>query len=376
MRGRLVQYPTPAQDTRMAFFKRLIDYTTLGSPRPMQRLVAYYAMLGAVTALVIWAFPSVGQVLAGGQLDQLSAQTPVLLEDGLAPPPETVTTALAEGAQSVVATLISFLMALALMLPVSWVYMSIGRDRAHNQTVAQTLIVLPLVVAGVVMVVQNSLALAFSLAGVVAAVRFRTTLSDTRDIVFIFLAIAIGFAVGVQVLSTAAILSIVFNIVLLLIWRYDFGRNVLQPTPSEQWTEPLKELTAKDEDGEAVPDRELVLALTPKKAEVLAKRFDRVAETLGSNGKKPRYDAVVSVEAAEVDKAQREVESVLERATKRWKLDEVITNTGKPSEIHYLVRTRKSVPRTALVTAIREQANGNVKDVNVELSNGAKKDAK
>src|SRR6185436_10101721 len=98
------------------------------------------------------------------------------------------------GVTLIVNTLVSFLLAIALMLPVSWVYMSTGKERRHNQGVAQTLIVLPIVVAGVVLVVQNSLALAFSLAGVVAAVRFRTTLSDTRDIVFIFLAIGVGFA--------------------------------------------------------------------------------------------------------------------------------------------------------------------------------------
>jgi len=67
----------------------------------------------------------------------------------------------------------------------------------------QVLIVLPMIVAGVVLIVSNSLALAFSLGGVVAAVRFRTNMSDSRDIVFIFLAIAVGFAAGVQDITIA-----------------------------------------------------------------------------------------------------------------------------------------------------------------------------
>ena len=61
-------------------------------------------------------------------------------------------------------------------------------------------------VTGIVLVVSNSLALAFSLGGVVAAVRFRTNLSDARDVVFIFLAIAVGFAGGVQEVTIALIL--------------------------------------------------------------------------------------------------------------------------------------------------------------------------
>ena len=57
--------------------------------------------------------------------------------------------------------------------------------------------------ARVVAIVRNSLALAFSLGGIVAAAfRFRANMSDTRDIVYIFLAIVVGFAAGVQVMSS------------------------------------------------------------------------------------------------------------------------------------------------------------------------------
>src|SRR4029434_5680262 len=113
-------------------------------------------------------------------------------------------------------TLLSIVAIVALMLPVTWVYMSARKVPGHDQSVVQTLLILPIVVAGVVLVVQNSLALAFSLAGVVAAVRFRSTLRDARDLVFIFLAIAVGFAGGVQALILGAIGSILFKFALLM----------------------------------------------------------------------------------------------------------------------------------------------------------------
>src|SRR5437016_5865539 len=108
--------------------------------------------------------------------------------------------------------------------------MSARSGQGHIQSVVQALIVLPMVVAGIVLVVSNSLALAFSLAGVVAAVRFRTNLTDARDVVFIFLAIAVGFSVCVQDILIALLLSFISNFVLVLTWRYDFGRPVLEPT--------------------------------------------------------------------------------------------------------------------------------------------------
>jgi hypothetical protein len=189
--------------------------------------------------------------------------------------------------------------------------------------------------------------------------------------VFIFLAIAVGFAAGVQVLSVAVMLSVLFNFMVLFIWRYDFGRSVLDPSPSAQWTEPLSELAKKN--GADVPDRDLVLALTPKKVDVLAERFNRINKMMGSNGSKPRYNAVATIQTTKITEAQRKVENALDDATKRWRLDEVITNTGKPSSLHYLVKTRRSVGRDGLITAIRANAAGVVDDIDVELGESAVK---
>ena len=73
--------------------------------------------------------------------------------------------------------------AFLLMLPVAWVYILTRQKKGYRQSVVQTLIILPIVVAGVVLLVKNSVALAFSLGGIVAAVSFRNTLRDTKDAV-------------------------------------------------------------------------------------------------------------------------------------------------------------------------------------------------
>jgi hypothetical protein len=261
------------------------------------------------------------------------------------------------------------------MLPVTWVYMSARKGQGHNQSLVQTLLVLPMIVAGIILIVSNSLALAFSLAGVVAAVRFRTNLSDARDVVFVFLSIAVGFAAGVQVITVAFVLSFISNFVLILIWRYDFGRSVLEPTAGSQWAVPLGDLAGKDQGGNTVPDRDLVLALTPDKVNALVNRFDRVQDMLGSNGKKPKFDAVVTVTTRNLAEGQKHTEAALDGVTKRWKLDEVITNTGKPSELYYIVKTRKSIGRDAMLTAIRMNANGIIDEAQVEIGDAIAREA-
>jgi len=341
----------------------------LGTSTPMRRLLAYYTLLALVAFGLSKVAPNV-TALVTGDINRiadgatwLSEALPPAAVKGTPPAAPNPMTSLAAG----LSTTLAFVSTLLLMLPVAWVYMSTAPGRKHNQSLVQTLIVLPMIVAGIVLVVQNSLALAFSLAGVVAAVRFRTNLSEARDVMFVLLAIAVGFAAGVHLVMAAVYLSVLFNLVLLLIWRYDFGRNILELDSAATWASPLATLSERTGEGYAVPDRELVLALTPKKVDVLSHRFERIRKRIGSNGKKPKYNAVVTVTATDIDEAQRSTEKALTRATKRWKLDEVVTNSGKPSEMYYLVRTRKSVPRDALLTEVRNCGNGCLAHVDIEV---------
>jgi len=360
-------------------FKRVIDTVTLGSDRPIRRLLAYYVVLGGVFAALLYFFPVVRQLFSGERLEELT-QAPQVLEDGLtggqfrAPALE-----LPSSVKLAITTSLSLVATLALMLPVTWVYMSARRTKRHNQAVVETLIILPIVVAAIVLIVRNSLALAFSLAGVVAAVRFRTTLRDTRDTVFIFLAIGIGFAAGVQVITVGAIASVIFNLVLLFTWRYEFGRNALEPTAgSQSWAEPLKLLADNGNgngSGQAVHDRDLVLALTPQKVDALADRFDRVRQIVGTKKKKPRYNALVSLTTDDPAAVQPLAEAALERFTKRWKLDEVVTNQGKPSELAYLVKLRKSTPGDTLMAEIRSVLGDKLLACDLELSDALEEEA-
>ena len=357
----------------MGFFKRLIDFITLGSDRPIFRLVAYYTALAAVTAVLFHFFPIVNHLFTGERLQELgqssqSSQLPQVLKDGLnSSQAKAVTLQSEPPLELAITTFLLMIGTLALMLPVSWVYMSAQRTRSYNQSVVQTLIILPIVVAGVILIVRNSLALAFSLAGVVSAVRFRTTLKDSRDVVFIFLAIAVGFAAGVQTLAVGVMVSVVFNFLVILIWRYDFGRNVLEPTASSHWTGPLSDLALKR--GVAkVPDRDLVLALTPNQVNTLAQRFKRVRDVLGDDDKKPRYNAILSLTTNSLSETQQLVRVALGKVAKRWKLDDVVTNDGKPSELYYIVKMRKNLTRDDFLTAIRATAGDSIVAADLEIS--------
>lgn len=355
----------------MRSLSQIIDVLTLGSDRPLRRLIAYYAFLAGVFVLLHYFVPQVDHLLLGKGGDAPAAPaSPMVLQDALTDEPAASTKTGGIDTDSLagifLTTAMSLLGTILLMMPVSWVYMSARHVPGHSQAVVQTLIILPLVVAGIVLIVGHSLALAFSLAGVVAAVRFRTNLRDTRDVVYIFLAIAVGFAAGVQTLAVGAVLTIIFNFVMLWTWRSDYGRNVLTPTAASRWAAPLNTLAMTGE-YDAVPDRDLVLSLSPKEANKLAQRFERVSEALGGpKQKKPRFTAVLSITSDHVADAQELVERVLDRLAKRWRLDEVVTHTGKPSEIYYLTKLKKGITRDEILTAVRDEAGDRIETADLE----------
>jgi hypothetical protein len=352
--------------------RRLMNALLLGSGRPFRRLVAYYIALAAVLLLLFQLVPNAGTMIKGDHNNTFSEKSQ-LLQTGLAAPnyKETVANAnSATGIELALETLVIMLSTLSLMLPVSWVFMSVRRTKGFSQSIVQTLLILPIVVAGIVLVVRTSIALAFSLGGIVAGLRFRTTMRDVRDSVYIFLSIGIGLAAGVQSLIVAAVLSVMFNFAVLLAWRFDFGRNVPEPTASSQWAEPLGELSDRSPD-DGVPDRDLVMALSPKRAAALAKRFNRVRRILGPTGRKPRFNAVLTVTSTTVSEAQAQIELVLNTLARRWRLDEVTTPHGKPSELYYLVGVRKNVTRDQFLTVISERAGGLILSAELELAGTA-----
>lgn len=116
-----------------------------------------------------------------------------------------------------------------LTVPISWVYFITSRARRIDQSFLQTIMILPVVVTGIAMIVQNSLALAFSLAGVVAAVRFRFTLDQPSDAMYIFVAIALGLGAGIGALGIAVVISLAFVLATLVIWKLEYGKQLSGP---------------------------------------------------------------------------------------------------------------------------------------------------
>jgi hypothetical protein len=127
--------------------------------------------------------------------------------------------------QSIFWLVVAIVAALLVSLPVSWVYMAVRGGDEYDQSLVNTIIVLPMIVTGIVIIVQNSLALAFSLAGIAGAVRFRNSLKSSGDALFILLAVGTGLAAGIGAIELAAVISIAFNYTFAMLWITEYGER-------------------------------------------------------------------------------------------------------------------------------------------------------
>jgi hypothetical protein len=190
------------------------------SYRLLRRVVFYHILLAAVVVTMTLVFPGfVEQLPIGGVTELAEGGDVTVSRVEEVPPPtgdiEIVTTfikATSELDRLGYAQQLAIVLAgvWLLMLPVSWVHKGIHKASAHDHSLDETTLILPGVVASIVLVVQHSLALAFSLAGIVAGVQFRRALQDTFDALFILVAIGTGIAAGVQALEIAAVLTVFF----------------------------------------------------------------------------------------------------------------------------------------------------------------------
>ncbi len=114
-------------------------------------------------------------------------------------------------------------------LIVAFFYRKTYEGPGYLNTFVNTLVILSMITALVIMVIGNNLARAFGLVGAMSIIRFRTAVKETLDIVFIFFALAIGMAAGVGLTKLTLIGSLSIGLIALLLKQ----TNLLIPTKKE-----------------------------------------------------------------------------------------------------------------------------------------------
>lgn len=328
--------------------------------RGLMRIALYYMLLTALLVLLVQYVPAVREAVSGGRLQELGSDLGIFGPGSEAAPGVPIAATPWSGA---LLGAVSMLGALAIMVPVTWVYMFTRRYRGYHESVVHTLLILPVAVTGIVMIVQHSIALAFSLAGIVAAVRFRTTLEDTKDAVYVFLAIGVGLASGVQALGLALALSLVFNGVILVLWKTRFG-NIYADRHARTGPIELGDVLAGPDSKLTrlhVGDPAVLDAAAPEGLEDVADRAVRIERYISeerSKKKRKRINALLIIHAHTMSGAQQYVEKILEELAAKWKLAEAIPGPNDSLILEYLARLEQPGLEGNIMDRLREAPPG------------------
>ncbi len=254
------------------------------------------------------------------------------------------------GGRGWLAALVAMTGALLLMLPVAWAYVATRMRRQMDASVVTTIVLLPIAVAAILVIVQDSLAVAFSLAGIAGLVRFRNALDDTRDAMYVVIAIAVGLGAGVGTLEASAALTGLYTLGVVSLWKWNTSQPVIADIALGEQTVPEGQtvLEALTEEGERHP-------------KPVAEWFES-EETVPLNDKAPQADpkpgkrqGMLRVHVADDIPTRRLIEEVLNSHTKRWELETDDPGPDNLPTLTYSIRLRKRTPPDALLQALRER---------------------
>ena len=172
---------------------------------PISIILSYYAFWIGATWAIVQQFPGLSEYLPIGGITELAESNYESFEPVYSRVERTILSP--TGPVKLLFAIIGSVLAI---IPVSWTYFITSRARKLDQSFLQTIVILPIVVTGIAMIVVNSIALAFSLAGVVAAVRFRFSLALPSDAMYIFVAIGIGLGSGIGAGGISLVISFAY----------------------------------------------------------------------------------------------------------------------------------------------------------------------
>ena len=124
-----------------------------------------------------------------------------------------------------VEVIFTVLICFALQLLITYSYIRTHRGRFYSQSFVHTLVIVGVTISVIIIVIGSNIARAFSLAGALSIIRFRSAIRDPRDVAYVFFSMGVGLACGAGLFTAAIIKSVLLSLIVVLLETTDYGRN-------------------------------------------------------------------------------------------------------------------------------------------------------
>ncbi|MGN1093112.1 MAG: DUF4956 domain-containing protein, partial [Monoglobaceae bacterium] len=115
---------------------------------------------------------------------------------------------------SVAGAVVTMLIAVSFGIVIGFTYYMTQKEN-YQRSMAVTLVMLPIILSVIILFVGSNIARAFSLAGTLSIIRFRSAPGDPKDIGFIFFDIAAGLACGVGLYGYGALFVVILCVLII-----------------------------------------------------------------------------------------------------------------------------------------------------------------
>jgi uncharacterized membrane protein YhiD involved in acid resistance len=109
-----------------------------------------------------------------------------------------------------------------LSLVIGKTYQTTHKGISYSQGNVQTYVLMSVVVAVIMLVIGSNIARAFSLVGALSIVRFRNAVKESRDVGFVFWAMAVGMACGTRFYMMAVFATFVIAGFVFVMYYFNF----------------------------------------------------------------------------------------------------------------------------------------------------------
>lgn len=121
--------------------------------------------------------------------------------------------------------LLAMLTATILSLIITKVYQITFQGERYSQAFVHTIIMMSVIVSVVMNVISGNAGVAFGLFAIFSLIRFRSAVTDAKDIAYIFFGLCVGMTSGLFRFDLAIVLTLFASLIFYLLYKFQYGKG-------------------------------------------------------------------------------------------------------------------------------------------------------
>lgn len=121
--------------------------------------------------------------------------------------------------------ILAMLTATILSLIITKVYQITFSGERYSQSFVHTIIMMSVIVSVVMNVISDNAGVAFGLFAIFSLIRFRSAVTNAKDIAYIFFGLCVGMTSGLYLFDLAIVLTLFASLLFYLLYKFKYGKG-------------------------------------------------------------------------------------------------------------------------------------------------------